>query len=138
MTGLKAWFSRLGATLANTLRAVWFAGLTPPGKSFFALIFTIGGAGVMTAMLAWAMSYLMGYKQHEPVAFLAYGLLMTVAMCIFSLGKLLAGKQAIEAELWKFKFKATQDGDDEEPDAPPTITTTTKTVVTPPSTGEPS
>lgn len=132
---MKAWFARLGALIATVIRALWAAGMTPAGKSFYALIFTVAGAGIVTAMLAWTMSYLMGNKQHDPIAYLAYGLLVTVAMCIFSFGKLLAGKQAIEAELWKFKFKATQDGDDDDEPTPPVVTTTTTTVATPPSTG---
>jgi hypothetical protein len=112
------WFRRCGALLANAIRAFWAAGMTAAGKSFLALIFTVAGAGVLTTMLTWALSYLMNNKQHEPVAYIAYGLLVTVAMCIFSFGKLLAGKQAFEAELWKFKFKASQSGDDDDTPVP--------------------
>jgi hypothetical protein len=82
--------------------------LRKEGLAFFALVASVAGAGIMCAMLAWAMAMLEGAKRWDAIAWIAYGLLATVALVIFTLMKLLAGKQAIEAELWKFKFKASQ------------------------------
>jgi hypothetical protein len=91
--------------------AVCRACLKREGLSFLALFAAVAGAGVLCAMLAWSMAMLEGAKRFDSISWIAYGLLGTVALIIFTLMKLLAGKQAIEAELWQFKFKASQDGD---------------------------
>jgi hypothetical protein len=79
--------------------------------AFLALCLS-GGAGVtMTAMLAWAMSMLQGAAQWEAIANIAYGLLLTLGLLMFSLHRLLGSKQAIEVEFWKLKAKLSQ-GDD--------------------------
>lgn len=85
--------------------------LRKEGLTFCALVASVAGAGVLCGLLAWCIWFLQGQKQTQSIAILSYGLLGTVALVIFTLMKLLAGKQAIEAELWQFKFKASQ-GDD--------------------------
>lgn len=86
--------------------------LRKEGLTFCALLFSVAGAGILCAMLAWNIWFLQQQKQTGSIALLSYGLLATVALVIFTLMKLLAGKQAIEAELWQFKFKASQGADD--------------------------
>ena len=90
--------------------------LRKEGLTFLALLSSVAGAGILCVMLAWAMAGLQRAQRWDSIAWIAYGLLATVALVIFTLMKLLAGKQAIEAELWQFKFKASQ-GDDDAPAA---------------------
>lgn len=88
--------------------------LRKEGLTFMALVASVVGAGVLCGLLAWNIHFLQNKGETASIAWLSYGLLGTVALVIFTLMKLLAGKQAIEAELWQFKFRASQ-GDDEEP-----------------------
>ena len=83
--------------------------LTREGIAFAALAVSVAGAGVLCALLAWAIDILAGARQLEAITNIAYGLLAAVAIILWSIGKLMAGKLAIEAELWKFKLKATQE-----------------------------
>ena len=100
------------AYLRRVLSKLWLAGLTRPGLNFIALLAQVGGAAVLTTMLGFALYSLISASQWEPVSMLAYGLLVTVALVIWGMGRLLAGKQAIELELWKVKAKLSSEGDD--------------------------
>lgn len=100
-------------TRGEFLIAVCRACLRKAGLTFLALVASVAGAGVLCALLAWNIAFLQHEKHTDQIAYLSYGLLGTVALVIFTLMKLLAGKQAIEAELWQFKFKASQ-GDSSE------------------------
>ena len=101
-------------TFGQFLLAVCRACLRKEGLTFCALVASVAGAGVLCGLLAWNIYFLQSSKQTNAIALLSYGLLATVALVIFTLMKLLAGKQAIEAELWQFKFRASQ-GDDSDP-----------------------
>ncbi len=93
------------------VRCIAEACLKREGLAFFALVLS-GGAGVVfTILLAAAMWWLKGAKQWEAIANLAYGLLVTLGLVMFSLHRLLGSKQAIEVEFWKLKAKLSQ-GDD--------------------------
>jgi hypothetical protein len=93
--------------------------LKKEGLTFLALVASVAGAGILCGLLAWNIAFLQEQNDSASIAWLSYGLLATVALVIFTLMKLLAGKQAIEAELWQFKFKASQGEDDVAPKAAP-------------------
>jgi len=97
----------LGWAVRGGLRAC----LRKEGLACAALIASTGGAAVLTAMLFYSLRTLAAAGQWAAITNAAYGLLATVAMIIFSLGRLLAGKMSLEAELWKLKFKAANGED---------------------------
>jgi hypothetical protein len=99
-------------TRIQFILAICRACLRKEGLTFLALVASVAGAGVLCGLLAWNIAFLQGQKATDSIAWLSYGLLATVALVIFTLMKLLAGKQAIEAELWQFKFKASQGEND--------------------------
>lgn len=118
----------LCANLWRRVRCVAEACLKREGLAFLALVLS-GGAGVMlTLMLAVAMKVLTGAERWAAIENIAYGLLLTLGLLMFSLHRLLGSKQAIEVEFWKLKAKLSQ-GEDT-PSPPPLITTTTKTEIT--------
>ena len=105
MTWLKRGLKILGAATVAASRAC----LKREGLAFVALIASIGGAAVLTLMLAWAMWILEGSAQWAAITNIAYGLLATVAIVILSLGKLLGGSQRFAAEILKAKLEMSQD-----------------------------
>ncbi len=93
------------------VRCIAEACLKREGLAFFALVLS-GGAGVtLTVMLAWAMSMLGAAEQWAAIENIAYGLLGSLFLMMWSLHRLLGSKQAIEVEFWKLKAKLSQ-GDD--------------------------
>lgn len=88
------------------------------GIALVALLASVAGAGVLSAMLAWAIHILDGARKWDAITNIAYGLLGAVVIILWSFGRLMAGKQAIEAEFWHLKFKASQSGGDEADDEP--------------------
>lgn len=108
------WIGRGFSYCRLAMVACWQAGLTKPGLALFAAAVSTIGAAVLTGLLGFALDALVLAKQWEPVSFLAYGLLFVIAMVIFSMHRLLAGKQALEAELWKIKFKMSNGEGDAE------------------------
>ena len=115
------------------LRTIWLAALTRPGLALLAALAGVGGAAVLTGLLAWALHALIGAFQWPVVGNLAYGLLLVVALVLWGLMRLLAGKQAIELELWKLKARLTSEGDDPPPVVTTTVTTETKVADAPPA-----
>lgn len=97
------------------ITAIGRACLKKEGIVFLAMCVLTAGCGVLSGLLGWTIFILQGANKTDEIAFLAYGLLGTLAIGFLSLHKLLAGKQAIQAELWKLKFNVTQDsgGSDE-------------------------
>lgn len=88
--------------------------LKKEGLAFCAFIVASGCGVVLSAMLGWNIWYLQHEKQHDAVANIAYGLLLSIFVMQMSLHKLFGSKQLIEAELWKMKLKLGQ-GSDEQP-----------------------
>ncbi len=90
------------------LRCIAEACLKREGLAFLALVLS-GGAGVVfTGLLGAAMWWLKDAEQWEAIANLAYGLLVTLGLVMFSLHRLLGSKQAIELEFWKIRAKLSQ------------------------------
>ena len=98
--------------LIEAARAVWCAALTRPGLALLAALSGIAGAAVLTGLLGYSLNALIRAAQWFIVGNLAYGLLIVVALVLWGLMRLLAGKQAIELEFWKLKAKLTSEGED--------------------------
>lgn len=95
------------------LRLVAEACLKREGLAFGAFMLSAGAGPVLTAMLFWAMVKLEAAQQWEAIANLAYGLLLTLGLLMWSLHRLLGSKQAIELEFWKIKAKMSHEGNGE-------------------------
>lgn len=90
-------------------RLVAEACLKREGLAFLAFCLSAGAGPILTAMLFWAMTKLEAAEQWEAIANLAYGLLFTLGLLMWSLHRLLGSKQAIELEFWKLKAKVSHD-----------------------------
>lgn len=82
------------------------------GLAFLAFCLSAGAGPILTAMLFWAMVALERAQQWEAIANLAYGLLLTLGLLMWSLHRLLGSKQAIELEFWKLKAKLSNGGEE--------------------------
>lgn len=82
--------------------------LRKEGLAFLAFIGASGAGVVITALLIWNIAFLQRHNQAEPIANLAYGLLILFGFMQLSLHRLLGSKQAIELEFWKLKANITQ------------------------------
>lgn len=103
--------SRLAVFCANfwrRTRLVAEACLRREGLAFGAFLLSAGAGPVLTIMLFRAMVWLREAQQWEAIANLAYGLLLTLGLLMWSVHRLLGSKQAIELEFWKLKAKLTQ------------------------------
>lgn len=91
-------------------RLIAEACLKREGLAFGAFLLSAGAGPVLCAMLFWAMRHLADNERHEAIENLAYGLLLTLSLLMWSLHRLLGSKQAIEVEFWKLKAKMSHDG----------------------------
>lgn len=99
-------------------------------RAFVALIASIGGAMILTALLAWIIRIFQVWHVPDPLANIAYGLLAIIGVILMSLG-LAINRRSVKASGLGFSLDATG-GDDS---AAPTVTTTTTTAVATPTTG---
>lgn len=100
-------------------------------RAFVALSASIGGAAVLTALLAWIIRVFQLWHIPDPLANIAYGLLAIIGIVLMSLG-LAINRRSVKASGLGFSLDATG-GDDATPAAQ---VTTTTTVATPSSTGD--
>lgn len=98
-------------------------------RAFVALAASIGGAMVLTALLAWIIRIFQTWRISEPLANISYGLLAIIGIILMSLG-LAINRRSVKASGLGFSLDATG-GDDT---APPVVTTTTTTAVAPAAT----
>jgi hypothetical protein len=89
-------------------RLIAEACLKREGLAFLAFLLSAGAGPVLCAMLFYMITVLEEAKQFEAVANLAYGLLLTIALLMWSVHRLLGSKQAIEVEFLKLKAKLSQ------------------------------
>ena len=97
-------------------------------RAFVALAASIGGAMVLTALLAWIIRIFQTWHVPDPLANRAYGLLAIIGIILMSLG-LAINRRSVKASGLGFSLDATG-GDD----STPTVTTTTTTAVATPAT----
>jgi hypothetical protein len=95
-------------------------------RAFVALAASIGGAMMLTALLAWIIRVFQLWHLPDPMANIAYGLLAIIGVILMSLG-LAINRRSVKASGLGFSLDAT--GGDDSP--APTVTTTTKTEVAP-------
>jgi hypothetical protein len=100
--------SKLLENFWRRTRLIAEACLKREGLAFLAFLLSAGAGPVLCLMLFWAMQRLAGAEQWDAIANLAYGLLLTVALLMWSIHRLLGSKQAIELEFWKLKAKLSQ------------------------------
>lgn len=98
-------------------------------RAFLALFASIGGAAVLTVLLAWIIRIFQGWHIPDPLANIAYGLLAIIGIILMSLG-LAINRRSVKASGLGFSLDATG-GDD--PASSAQVTTTTTTAVTPPA-----
>jgi len=98
-------------------------------RAFVALAASIGGAMVLTALLAWIIRIFQTWHVPDPLANIAYGLLAIIGIILMSLG-LAINRRSVKASGLGFSLDATG-GDDSAPT--PAVVTTTTTVATPPA-----
>lgn len=92
--------------------------------ALIALAASIAGAAVLTGMLAWIVSMFQLWKQADPLARIAYGLLFIVGIVLVSLG-LAINRRSVKASGLGFTLDASG-GEDDAPPASATVTTTVK------------
>lgn len=99
-------------------------------RAFVALIASIGGAMILTALLAWIIRIFQVWRIPNPLANIAYGLLAIIGVILMSLG-LAINRRSVKASGLGFSLDATG-GDDAAP-APTVATVTTTTAVATPA-----
>jgi membrane protein required for beta-lactamase induction len=100
-------------------------------RALIALFASIGGAIMLTVLLAWVIRIFQNWHIPDPLANIAYGLLAIIGIILMSLG-LAINRRSVKASGLGFSLDATG-GDDA---ATPTVTTTTTTAVAPGATTE--
>lgn len=96
-------------------------------RAFVALVASIGGAIMLTALLAWIIRVFQLWHLPDPMANIAYGLLAIIGVILMSLG-LAINRRSVKASGLGFSLDAT--GGDDAP-TPPNVITTTTTEVAP-------
>lgn len=95
-------------TWVQFILAVCRACLRKEGLAFLAFVAASGAGVALMAMLAWQIVYLQAHERSDDIAYLAFGMLLLIAVTQLSLHRLLGSKQAIELEFWKLKASITQ------------------------------
>lgn len=94
------------------VRLIAEACLKKEGLAFVALMVSLVGTGLLTAMFWRNLIYFREQKATDELFFLSCGMLALIAITFMSTHRLLGSKQAIEAEFWKLKVKLNQGDDD--------------------------
>jgi hypothetical protein len=101
--------------IANFWRRVGLcarACLQKEGLAFIALMVSLCGAGIISAMLLGNLIYLRNAKATDSIFYLSCGMLFLIFIVLMSSHRLLGSRQAIEAEAWKLRFKISQGHDE--------------------------
>lgn len=94
------------------VRCIAEACLKKEGLAFIALMVSLFGTGILTALYAINLEFLRANGKTDEIFYLNCGQLVLISFVFMSCHRLLGAKQAIEIEFWKLKAKMSQGDDD--------------------------
>lgn len=98
-------------TRGQWLIAASRACLRKEGLAFVALMVSLGGAGILSAMLFGNLLYFRKHQATDELFYLSGGMLLLIGIVLMSSHRLLGSKLAIEAEVLSAKLSIRDGGE---------------------------